>query len=154
MYDKSNPSCRCRTPGTPRTKFHMQIVNNYQSLTIATKTHIPGVTERVGPLLNLTVIKKTHLIGNLHVADSLVVSFTKFENAVFRNPVFDLWLEKLNGFIFKVTGRTVTDPTVNGRCCLSSIPNRVNFSLFRFKFISEGVSGFYSFKYPLHYFWI
>ena len=137
MYNKSNPSCRCRTPGTPRTKFHMQIVNNYQSLTIATKTHIPGVTERVGPLLNLTVIKKTHLIGNLHVADSLVVSFTKFENAV-----------------FKVTGRTVTDPTVNGRCCLSSIPNRVNFSLFRFKFISEGVSGFYSFKYPLHYFWI
>ena len=51
----------------------MQIVNNYQSLTIATKTHIPGVTERVEPLLNLTVIKKTHLIGNLHVADSLVV---------------------------------------------------------------------------------
>ena len=76
--------------GSPGTKFHVQIVSNYQSLTVATKTYIPGVTGHVDPLLNLTVIKKTYLIGNLHVADSLEVSFAKFARAVFRNPIFDL----------------------------------------------------------------
>ena len=76
--------------GSPGTKFHVQIVSNYQSLTVATKTYIPGVTGHVDPLLNLTVIKKTYLIGNLHVADSLEVSFTKFARAVFRNQTFDL----------------------------------------------------------------
>ena len=76
--------------GSPGTKFHVQIVSNYQSLTVATKTYIPGVTGHVDPLLNLTVIKKTYLIGNLHVADSLEVSFTKFARVVFRNPIFDL----------------------------------------------------------------
>ena len=76
--------------GSPGTKFHVQIVSNYQSLTVATKTYIPGVTGHVDPLLNLTVIKKTYLIGNLHVADSLEVSFTKFTRAVSRNPIFDL----------------------------------------------------------------
>ena len=78
--------------GSPGTKFHVQIVSNYQSLTVATKTYIPGVTGHVDPLLNLTVIKKrkkTYLIGNLHVADSLEVNFTKFARAVFRNPIFD-----------------------------------------------------------------
>ena len=59
-------------------------------LTGATKTYIPGVTGHVDALLNLTVIKKTYLIGNLHVADSLEVSFAKFARAVFRNPIFDL----------------------------------------------------------------
>ena len=58
VYSKNNPSCRSRTHGTPGTKSHLQIVNNYQSLTVATKTYIPGVTGHVGPLLNLTVIKK------------------------------------------------------------------------------------------------
>ena len=90
MYDKNNPSCKSRTPGTPGTKSYAQIVNNYQSLTGATKTYIPGVTGHVDALLNLTVIKKTYLIGNLHVADSLEVSFAKFARAVFRNPIFDL----------------------------------------------------------------
>ena len=105
VYNKNNPSCRSRTSGTSETTSHVQIVSNYQSLTIATKTYIPEVTEHVDPLLNITVIKKTYLIGNLHVADSLEVSFTKFARAVFRNPIFDLWLEKLKGFtLFKVTG--------------------------------------------------
>ena len=48
----------------------------------------------VDPLLNLIVIKehshkKTYLISNLHLADSLEVNFTKFARAVFRNPIFD-----------------------------------------------------------------
>ena len=43
---------------TPGTKSLVQIVNNYQSLTVATKTYIPGVTGQVDPLLNRTVIKK------------------------------------------------------------------------------------------------
>ena len=90
MYNKNNPSCRSRTPGTPEAKFLVQTVDNCQSLTVATKTYIPGVTGHVDPLLNLTVIKKTYLIGNLHVADSLEVSFAKFARAVFRNPIFDL----------------------------------------------------------------
>ena len=90
MYNKNNPSCRSRTAGTPGMKFLVQIVNNYQSLTIATKTHIPGVTGLVDPLLNLIVIKKTYLISNLHIADSLEVSFKKFARVVFRNPIFDL----------------------------------------------------------------
>ena len=74
-------------------KSHVQIVNNYQSLTIATKTHLPGVTGLVDPqdtYIYLIVIKKAYLIGNLHKADSLEVSFTKFARAVFRNPIFDL----------------------------------------------------------------
>ena len=58
VHSKNNPSCRSRSPGTPGTKSHLQIVNNYQSLTVATKTYIPGVTGHVDPLLNLTVIKK------------------------------------------------------------------------------------------------
>ena len=71
-------------------KLRVQIVNNYQSLTIATKGFTPGVTWLVDPLLNVVVIKKTYSISNLHVADSLDVSFTKFARAVFRNPIFDL----------------------------------------------------------------
>ena len=34
--------------------------------------------------------KIKNLIGNLHVADSLEVSFAKFARAVFRNRNFDL----------------------------------------------------------------
>ena len=98
VYNKNNPSCRSRTPGTPGTKSHVQIVNNYQSLTITTKNHTPGVTGFVDLLLNLIFIKKTYLIGNLQVANSLEVSFTKFARAVLRNPIFDFWLEKLKGF--------------------------------------------------------
>ena len=93
-----------RDPWNPWTKSYAKIVNNYQLLTGATKTYIPGVTGHVDALLNLTVIKKK-LIGNLHVADSLEVSFAKFARAVFRNPIFDLWLEKLKGFtLLKVNG--------------------------------------------------
>ena len=40
MCDKNN--CKSRTPGTPGTKSFAQIVNNYQPLTSATKTYIPG----------------------------------------------------------------------------------------------------------------
>ena len=58
MYNKNNPSCRSRTPGTPEAKFLVQTVDNYQSLTVATKTYIPGVTWHVNPLLDLTVINK------------------------------------------------------------------------------------------------
>ena len=63
-------------PGTPGMKFPVQIVNNYQSFTIVTKTHIPGVTWDVDPPLNPILIKKIiivikHLVHNLHVADSL-----------------------------------------------------------------------------------
>ena len=65
------------------------MVNNYQSLTVVTKTYIPWVTRHVDPLLNLTVITK-YLIRNMPVANSLKVSFTKFARAIFRNPVFDL----------------------------------------------------------------
>ena len=39
-------------------KFPMQIVNNYQSLTIVTNTHIPGVTWDVDLPLNLILIRK------------------------------------------------------------------------------------------------
>ena len=74
--------------GTPGTKPYEQIVNNYQSFTGATKTYIPGVTGHVDALLSSH--KKPYLIGNLHVADSLEVSFAKFARAVFRNPIFDL----------------------------------------------------------------
>ena len=89
MCDKNN--CKSRTPGPPGTKSYAQIVNNYQSLTGATKTYIPGVTGHVDTLLNLTVIKKkANLIGNLHVADLLEVSFARFARAVFRNPIFEL----------------------------------------------------------------
>ena len=70
--------------------FCVQIVHNYQSLIIATKTHTPGITEHIDPLLNLIVIKKSYLISNLHVANSLEISFTEFARAVFRNPIFDL----------------------------------------------------------------
>ena len=55
MCDKNNPSCKYGTPGT---KSYAKIVNNYQLLTGATKTYIPGVTGHVDALLNLTVIKK------------------------------------------------------------------------------------------------
>ena len=63
-------------PGLLEHPFRVQIVNSYQSLTIATKTHTPRVIGLVDRLLNLIVIKK-HLISNLHLADSLEVSFTK-----------------------------------------------------------------------------
>ena len=98
MCDKNSPSCKSRSPGTPGTKSYTQIVNNYQSLTGNTKTYIPGVTGHVDALLTLTVIKEPYLIGNLHVGDSLEVSFGKFARAVFRNPIFDLRFEKLKGF--------------------------------------------------------
>ena len=71
-------------------KLRVQIVNYYQSLTTATKTHIPGVTGLIDPLINLKVIKKTYSVSNLHVAESLEVSFTTFARAVFRSPIFDL----------------------------------------------------------------
>ena len=58
MCDKNNSSCKSRSPGTPGKKPYAQIINNYQSLTGATKTYIPGVTRHVDALLNLTVIKK------------------------------------------------------------------------------------------------
>ena len=122
IYNKNNPSCNSRIPGTPGTKSYAQMVNNYQSLTVTTKTYIPGDTGHVDALLNVTVIKK-HLIGNLHEADSLEVSFAKFARAVFRNPIFDLWLEKLKGFTFPVS-------SANKRFCFNAIPNRVNFSRF------------------------
>ena len=70
-------------------KAHVQMVNNYQSLTVATETYVPWVTGHLDPLLNLTVITK-YLIRNMHVANSLKVSFTKFARAIFRNPVFDV----------------------------------------------------------------
>ena len=57
VCNKNNPSSRSRTPATPD-KSNVQIANNYQSLTIATKTHSPGVTGDVDPLLNLIAIKK------------------------------------------------------------------------------------------------
>ena len=57
MCNNNNPSYRSRTPGTTGTKFHVQIVNNYQSLTVITKTHTPGVTGDVDPPLNLIVTK-------------------------------------------------------------------------------------------------
>ena len=41
-------------------KFHVQIVKNYQSLNIVTKTHIPGVTGGIDPSLNL-IVKKIHI---------------------------------------------------------------------------------------------
>ena len=63
-------------PGLLEHPFRVQIVSSYQSLTIATKTHTPGVIGLVDWLLNLIVIKK-HLISNLHLDDSLDVSFTK-----------------------------------------------------------------------------
>ena len=85
-----NNEFQIQHPATPD-KSNVQIVNNYQSITIATKTHSPGVTGDVDPLLNLIAMKKkTYLIENLHVADSLEVSFAKFTRAVFRNPIFDL----------------------------------------------------------------
>ena len=87
-------------------KLRVQLVNNYQSLTITTKTDIPGVKGHVDPLLDLIVIKKPHLISNLHLADSLKVSFTKLAWAVFRNPIYELWLQKLKEFsLFKNTHR-------------------------------------------------
>ena len=50
--------------------------------------------------------KKPHLISNLHLADSLKISFTKLARAVFRNPIYELWLEKLKEFLlFKKTHR-------------------------------------------------
>ena len=77
-------------------KFPVQIVNNYQSLTIATKTHIPRNTSNVDPPLNLILIKKIttmlikHLLRNFCVADSLEVRFRKFARAVFRKTLRDL----------------------------------------------------------------
>ena len=50
-----------RTPGTPGIKFRLHIVNKYQSLTIALKTPIPGVTGHVDPLLNLIVTIKKNI---------------------------------------------------------------------------------------------
>ena len=70
MYNNNNPSCRSRTPGTPGTKSHVQIVNNYQSLTTATRTRTPGVAGHVDPLLNLIVIKN---IFNWQFAGSRVI---------------------------------------------------------------------------------
>ena len=57
MYDKNNPSCKSRTPGTPGTKSYAQIVINHQSVTAARKTYIPGVTEHVDAILNVKAIK-------------------------------------------------------------------------------------------------
>ena len=45
-------------PESPRIKFPMQIVKNYNSETNVLKTHILGVTGDIGPLLNLILIKK------------------------------------------------------------------------------------------------
>ena len=89
MYDNNNPCWRYRTPGTPGTKSHVQIVNNYQSLTIATKTHIPGVTGCIDPLLNLIVIKD---IFNWQFARSrfLGVKFYKVCRGGFRE--FNFWI--------------------------------------------------------------
>ena len=68
MCDENNLSCKSRTPGTlPVTKSYAQIVNNYQSLTGATKTYIPGVTGHIYALLNLTVIKKTKQKKTTHI---------------------------------------------------------------------------------------
>ena len=77
VYNKNNPSCKFRTLGTHGTKSHVQIVNNYQSLTIAAKNHTPGVTGFVDLLLNLIVIKN---IFNWKFARSQFVggNFTKF----------------------------------------------------------------------------
>ena len=80
----------CTVPRTPGMMFRVQIVHNYQSLIMATKTHTPGVTGHIDPLLNLIVIKKYNLVSNMHVANSLEISFTEFARAVFRNPIFDL----------------------------------------------------------------
>ena len=41
-------------------KFLVQIVNNYQSLTIVTKTHIPEVTWDSDLPLNLILIRKNY----------------------------------------------------------------------------------------------
>ena len=89
MYDNNNHCWRYRTPGTPGTKSHVQIVNNYQSLTIAKKTHIPGVTGRIDPLLNLIVIKN---IFNRQFARSrfLGVKFYKVCRGSFRE--FNFWI--------------------------------------------------------------
>ena len=91
-----HPEKIVRTPGTPGIRFRLHIVNKYQSLTIALKTPIPGVTWHVDPLLNLMVtIKKTYLIWQF-VTNSLEVSFTKFARDVFRNPIFDPLLQELS----------------------------------------------------------
>ena len=66
----------------------MQIVNNRQSLAIFPYPHSSCYTGDVDPHSNSH--KNTHLIGDLHVADSLEVSFIKFAMAVFNNPNFDL----------------------------------------------------------------
>ena len=44
-------------PWNTQNEVHVQIVNNYQSLTIVTNSHISGVTRDVDPPLNLIVIK-------------------------------------------------------------------------------------------------
>ena len=71
-------------------KFPVQMVNNYQSLTI------PGVKRDVDLPLNLILIRKKswqiikHIVRKVHAADLSEVKFTKFARAVFRNPVFGI----------------------------------------------------------------
>ena len=130
MYNNNNPSCRSGTFGTPGMKFHVQIVNDYHSLACYKESYSRGYGWPRSTC-NSNSHKNTHLIGNLHVADSLEVSLTKFARAVFRNPIFDFWLEKHNEFtFFKVTGKTVPDSSANKRCCFNVISNRVDFSRF------------------------
>ena len=58
MCDKNDPSCKSATLGTHGKKSYAKIVSNYQLLTGATKTYIPGITGHVDAHLKLTVIKK------------------------------------------------------------------------------------------------
>ena len=58
MCNNNNLSCRSRIPGTLGMKLPVNIVNNYQSLTIVTKTHNPGLTWSVYPPLDLILIIK------------------------------------------------------------------------------------------------
>ena len=58
MCNNNNLSCRSGIPGTLGMKLPVNIVNNYQSLTIVAKAHNPGVTWGVYPPLNLILIIK------------------------------------------------------------------------------------------------
>ena len=104
MYNNNNLSYRSRTPRTPGMTFHVQIVGKYQSLTIVNYSHSRGYRTRRSTSKSNSH-KNTHLIGNLHVADSLEVSFTKLARTVFRNPVFDLWLKMLKGLKLRSLGK-------------------------------------------------
>ena len=104
MYNNNNLSCRSRTPGTPGMTFHVQIVNKYQSSTIVNYSHSRGYRARRSTSKSNSH-KNTHLIGNLHVAVWLEVSFTKFARTVFRNSVFDLLFKMLKGFKLRSLGK-------------------------------------------------